>query len=115
MQEHCYFPFTDLSTSIPSICFLFSVFHQNQNNHFCIENRFCWSTSLQQLSLRSNPSLVGSIPAELFSSLSSLQILTVSQCRISGTISPEIAKLRSLVHLDLSYNQISGAIPVETV
>ncbi|CAH1414637.1 unnamed protein product [Lactuca virosa] len=70
-------------------------------------------SSLQQLSLRSNPSLVGSIPSQLFSHLSSLQILTISQTRISGRIPPEISQLSSLVHLDLSYNQLTGAIPVE--
>ncbi|KAL8201485.1 hypothetical protein R6Q57_012824 [Mikania cordata] len=93
--------------------FFFQCFTKTKTTISVSKTGFVGSTSLQQLSLRSNPSLVGSIPAELFSSLSSLQILTVSQCRISGTISPEIAKLRSLVHLDLSYNQISGAIPVE--
>ncbi|KAI3698303.1 hypothetical protein L2E82_41753 [Cichorium intybus] len=71
------------------------------------------ASSLQQLSLRSNPSLVGSIPSQLFSHLSSLQILTISQSRISGRIPPEISELSSLVHLDLSYNQLTGAIPIE--
>ncbi|KAL4569937.1 hypothetical protein LXL04_025585 [Taraxacum kok-saghyz] len=70
-------------------------------------------SSLQQLSFRSNPSLVGSIPSQLFSHLSSLQILTISQSRISGRIPPEISTMGSLVHLDLSYNQLTGAIPVE--
>ncbi|KAI3787346.1 hypothetical protein L1987_41752 [Smallanthus sonchifolius] len=68
-------------------------------------------SSFQQLSLRSNPSLVGSIPSQLFTHLSSLQILTLSQSKISGRIPPEISELTSLVHLDMSYNHLTGAIP----
>ncbi|XP_076957684.1 uncharacterized protein LOC143633225 [Bidens hawaiensis] len=70
-------------------------------------------SSLQQLSLRSNPSLVGPIPPQLFSTLSSLQILTLSQSKISGEVPREISSLSSLVHLDLSYNQLTGPIPVQ--
>ncbi|GJV58052.1 protein TOO MANY MOUTHS [Tanacetum coccineum] len=69
--------------------------------------------SLQQLSLRSNPNLVGTIPPQLFTHLSSLQIFTLSQSKISGKIPPEIFKVTSLVHLDLSYNHLSGTIPNE--
>lgn len=69
--------------------------------------------SLQQLSLRSNPTLVGSIPSQLYSTLTSLQILTVSGSKIAGPITPEIVNLRSLIHLDLSYNQLTGVIPDE--
>ncbi|KAK9076318.1 hypothetical protein SSX86_004652 [Deinandra increscens subsp. villosa] len=71
------------------------------------------SSSLQQLSLRSNPSLVGSIPPQLFTSLSSLHILTLSQSKISGMIPPEISHSKSLVHLDLSYNHLTGPIPLQ--
>ncbi|KAJ0914505.1 putative leucine-rich repeat domain superfamily [Helianthus annuus] len=71
------------------------------------------SSSLQQLSFRSNPTLVGSIPSQLFSHVSSLQILTLTQSKISGSIPPEISELTSLVHLDLSYNKLTGAIPVQ--
>ncbi|GAB4859704.1 Receptor like protein 29 [Ancistrocladus abbreviatus] len=41
------------------------------------------SSSLEQLSLRSNPALVGQIPPQL-SSLTSLQVLTISQNRLNG-------------------------------
>nr|DAD48155.1 TPA_asm: hypothetical protein HUJ06_018092 [Nelumbo nucifera] len=68
------------------------------------------STSLQQLSLRSNPALVGPIPPQI-SSLNSLQILTLSQNHLTGKIPKEILSLTSLVHLDLSYNFLSGTIP----
>ncbi|XP_071692163.1 uncharacterized protein [Rutidosis leptorrhynchoides] len=70
-------------------------------------------SSLQQLSLRSNPNLVGTIPSQLFTHLPSLQILTLSQSKISGKIPPEISKLTTLLHLDLSYNHLTGAIPNE--
>ncbi|GAB2285467.1 hypothetical protein Dimus_019916, partial [Dionaea muscipula] len=70
------------------------------------------NSSLQQLSLRSNPGLVGEIPAQL-ASLKSLQILTLSQNRITGHIPVGILGLSSLVHLDLSYNMLNGAIPYQ--
>lgn len=69
-------------------------------------------SSLQQLSLRSNPALVGPIPPQI-SSLKSLQILTLSQNHLTGKIPLEIFSLSSLVHLDLSYNMLTGTIPVQ--
>lgn len=68
------------------------------------------NSSLQQLSLRSNPSLVGPIPPQ-FSSLKYLQILTLSQNRLSGPIPVKIFSLTTLVHLDFSYNMLTGIIP----
>ncbi|GFP87895.1 protein too many mouths [Phtheirospermum japonicum] len=70
------------------------------------------SPPLQQLSLRSNPALVGPIPPHL-SSLRSLQILTLSQNRLTGRLPPQILGLPSLLHLDLSYNTLTGPIPIE--
>ncbi|XP_021678528.2 receptor like protein 29 [Hevea brasiliensis] len=70
------------------------------------------NSSLQQLSLRSNPGLFGPIPSQI-SYLKSLQILTLSQNRLSGPIPAGIFRLSSLVHLDLSYNILTGAIPTE--
>ncbi|GMY08902.1 receptor like protein 29 isoform X2 [Fagus crenata] len=68
------------------------------------------NSSLQQISLRSNPALVGPIPPQI-SSLKSLQILTLSQNRLTGQIPVAIFSLNSLVHLDLSYNMLTGTIP----
>ncbi|PON69400.1 LRR domain containing protein [Parasponia andersonii] len=68
------------------------------------------NSSLQQLSLRSNPALSGIIPPQI-SKLKSLKILTLSQNHLSGKIPVEIFGLSSLVHLDLSYNMLSGTIP----
>lgn len=93
--------------------FFFSCFTQTKTTLSVPKDRLRQPSSLQQLSLRSNPSLVGSISSQLFSHLPSLQILTLSQSRLSGGIPPEISELKSLVHLDLSYNQLTGFIPVQ--
>ncbi|KAL0362493.1 UNVERIFIED_CONTAM: Serine/threonine-protein phosphatase 5 [Sesamum calycinum] len=69
-----------------------------------------FTSSLQQLSLRSNSALIGTIPPQL-SSLKSLQILTLSQNKLTGEIPVEIFSLSSLVHLDLSYNILTGPVP----
>uniref|UniRef100_A0A3N7FLU1 Leucine-rich repeat-containing N-terminal plant-type domain-containing protein n=1 Tax=Populus trichocarpa TaxID=3694 RepID=A0A3N7FLU1_POPTR len=71
-----------------------------------------FDSSLQQLSLRSNPALVGPIPPQI-SFLKSLEILTLSQNRLSGRIPVEIFSLNSLVHLDLSYNMLTGPVPIQ--
>ena len=68
---------------------------------------FSSSSSLQQLSLRSNPSLTGQIPPQI-SHLKSLKVLTLSQNQLSGTIPEELYQLTSLLHLDLSYNKLTG-------
>ncbi|KAL0921035.1 hypothetical protein M5K25_008063 [Dendrobium thyrsiflorum] len=70
------------------------------------------SSSLQQLSLRSNPALISLIPPQI-SSLKSLQVLTLSQNHLYGKIPDSISTLNSLIHLDLSYNSLTGRIPVE--
>ncbi|RVW39561.1 Protein TOO MANY MOUTHS [Vitis vinifera] len=77
------------------------------------------ASSLQQLSLRSNPALVGPIPSQI-SSLHSLQILTLSQNRLAGRIPVQIfslklfdsiEKLNSLVFMALSSNRLGGKFP----
>ncbi|KAF8727361.1 hypothetical protein HU200_018963 [Digitaria exilis] len=69
------------------------------------------SSRLQQLSVRSNPSLSGTLPSQL-ASIKSLQVLTVSQnTLIRGEVPQSLGELKSLVHLDLSYNSLTGPIP----
>ncbi|EMS51979.1 LRR receptor-like serine/threonine-protein kinase ERECTA [Triticum urartu] len=69
------------------------------------------SSTLQQLSIRANPSLSGVMPPQLVR-LRSLQVLTISQNGlVRGEIPRGIGELRSLVHLDLSYNSLSGPVP----
>ncbi|GJN02395.1 hypothetical protein PR202_ga19741 [Eleusine coracana subsp. coracana] len=72
------------------------------------------SSRLQQLSVRANPSLSGTLPPQL-ASLRSLQVLTVSPSRRTrwSVASPAgVADLAGLVHLlDLSYNSLTGPIP----
>ncbi|KAK6238441.1 hypothetical protein QUC31_003910 [Theobroma cacao] len=70
------------------------------------------NSSLQQLSLRSNPALFGPIQPQI-SSLKALQILTLSQNHFTGPIPVEIFSLTSLVHIDLSYNMLKGSIPTQ--
>ncbi|EAY75702.1 hypothetical protein OsI_03608 [Oryza sativa Indica Group] len=71
------------------------------------------TSSLQQLSIRANPSLSGVMPPQL-ATLRSLQVLTISQNGlIRGEIPQGIGELTSLVHLDLSYNSLTGPVPSE--
>ncbi|XP_057460521.1 receptor like protein 29-like [Actinidia eriantha] len=70
------------------------------------------NSSLHQLSLRSNPALIGPIPPQI-SSLESLHILALSQNRLSGMIPVEVFGLTSLVRLDLSYNFLTGTLPYQ--
>jgi Leucine-rich repeat (LRR) protein len=69
-------------------------------------------SSLQQLSLKSNPSLTGKIPAKI-SFFKSLQVLTLSQNNLSGSIPDSITSVISLMHLDLSYNSLTGTLPAQ--
>lgn len=89
--------------------FIFHCFTHTKTS-ISVSKNGVFSSSLQQLSFRSNPALVGSIPPQI-SSLKSLQILTLSQNWHSGRIPVEIFALSSLVHLDLSYNLLTGTIP----
>ncbi|CAM9362020.1 unnamed protein product [Chrysoparadoxa australica] len=72
-----------------------------------------WSelTSLRVLALP-GCGLSGAIPVEL-GQLSSLQVLDLSDNHLSGAIPVELGQLSSLQVLHLSGNDLSGAIPVE--
>ncbi|KAL8512512.1 hypothetical protein ACS0TY_018837 [Phlomoides rotata] len=91
--------------------FIFQCFTQAPTRIFIPPNEPLTSP-LQQLSLRSNPVLIGTIHPQI-STLKSLQILTLSQNKLTGKIPVEIFSLSSLVHLDLSYNMLTGTIPME--
>ncbi|GLT59866.1 hypothetical protein SLA2020_326630 [Shorea laevis] len=69
-------------------------------------------SSLEHLSLQSNPSLFGEIPPGL-SSLKDLRVLSLSQNNIQGNIPSELGGLVKLEQFDLSYNNLSGEIPEE--
>ncbi|KAL2466695.1 receptor like protein 29 [Abeliophyllum distichum] len=91
--------------------FIFQCFTHTSTAISFPENKIS-SSSLQQLSLRANPALIGSIPPHI-SSLKTLQILTLSQNRLTDRIPVEIFSLNSLLHLDLSYNMLTGMIPFQ--
>ncbi|XP_022850020.1 protein TOO MANY MOUTHS-like [Olea europaea var. sylvestris] len=91
--------------------FIFQCFAHTQTAISFPKNKISIS-SLQQLSLRENSALIGSIPPQI-SSLKSLQILTLSQNMLTGLIPVELFSLNSLLHLDLSYNRLTGTIPVQ--
>ncbi|XWS33019.1 hypothetical protein CRYUN_Cryun22dG0041500 [Craigia yunnanensis] len=102
-------------SQIFTLGYLQSVFFFNCFTHtktsLSFPNRLS-NSSLHQLSLRSNPGLVGPIPPQM-ASLKSLQILTLSQNHFTGPIPVELFSLTSLVHIDLSYNMLTGTIPTQ--
>jgi hypothetical protein len=67
------------------------------------------SSSLEQIVLKSNPGLRGSIPATL-SGLRSLRVLSLSQNGFRGRIPRELGGLAALQQLDLSYNNLTGEV-----
>ncbi|CAK9162326.1 unnamed protein product [Ilex paraguariensis] len=69
-------------------------------------------SSLEHLSLGSNPSLSGDIPPSI-AEIVSLRVLCLSQNSLQGEIPKEINGLFNLEELDLSYNFFSGSIPQE--
>ncbi|XP_052289711.1 receptor like protein 29 [Citrus sinensis] len=103
------FPYQIFSLSYLQSVFFFSCFTHTKTTLSVSADRL-YNSSLQQLSLRSNPALVGPIPPQI-SSLKFLQILTLSQNRLNGTIPVQVGNLRNLVGLDLSYNSLTGSIP----
>ncbi|XVE51632.1 hypothetical protein DITRI_Ditri02bG0057300 [Diplodiscus trichospermus] len=69
-------------------------------------------SSLEHLSLHSNPSLSGQVPLTL-GNISRLRVLSLSQNSLQGNIPRELGGLVNLEQLDLSYNNLSGEIPEE--
>ncbi|KAE8720005.1 hypothetical protein F3Y22_tig00109923pilonHSYRG00099 [Hibiscus syriacus] len=67
-------------------------------------------SSLEHLSLQSNPSLSGQVPPTL-GNLSKLRVLTLSQNNLTGEIPQGLGKLKSLAILDLSSNGFTGVVP----
>jgi Leucine-rich repeat (LRR) protein len=57
--------------------------------------------------------LAGPLPAIEILQLSALQILNLSENRLTGVIPAELGQLGALVELDLGNNQLSGSIPAE--
>ncbi|KAA8525025.1 hypothetical protein F0562_011337 [Nyssa sinensis] len=103
-------------SQIFSLPYLRSVFFFHCFTHakttISVSQKGVFNSSLQQLSLRSNPALIGPIPPQM-SLLKSLQILTLSQNHLDGQIPAVIFSLSSLVRLDLSYNLLGGTIPYQ--
>ncbi|XP_047308857.1 receptor like protein 29-like [Impatiens glandulifera] len=71
---------------------------------------FTSSSSLEHLTLKSNPGLQGTIPPTL-GQITSLRVLSLSQNGLQGQIPKELNGLVSLEQLDLSYNNLTGQIP----
>lgn len=69
-------------------------------------------SSLEHLTLDSNPSLAGEIPSTI-SNLSSLKTLCLSQNNLTGAIPKEIGSLPNLQQLVLSHNNLNNSIPQE--
>ncbi|XP_019439307.1 PREDICTED: piriformospora indica-insensitive protein 2-like [Lupinus angustifolius] len=70
-----------------------------------------FSDSLESLTLRSNPGLVGSIPHQ-FGSLRSLQSLVLLENGLTGKLPPSIGNLVRLRQLVLAGNHLVGEVPV---
>ncbi|KAJ3231799.1 hypothetical protein HDU78_007488 [Chytriomyces hyalinus] len=66
-------------------------------------------TTLKSLTMKGN-SFHSSIPSCMFQ-LENLETLILRNCFLKGPVSPNIGKLRKLVHVDLSMNALSGCIP----
>ncbi|XP_042397000.1 receptor like protein 29-like [Zingiber officinale] len=73
---------------------------------------FTNASALEQLVIKSNPGLSGTIPPSL-GALHGLRVLCLSQNSLHGAIPKELGSLARLEQLDLSYNNLSGSIPVE--
>ncbi|XP_030466499.2 receptor-like protein kinase HSL1 [Syzygium oleosum] len=67
-------------------------------------------TSLKTLELAYNPWTPSEFPSQ-FSNLTNLEVLWLSDCRLTGPIPESFGGLSRLVNLDLSRNRLTGPIP----
>ncbi|KAK0597281.1 hypothetical protein LWI29_023683 [Acer saccharum] len=67
--------------------------------------------NLRVVGLAGNP-LNGFLPSSIGNLSTSLELLSMSNCNISGSIPYEFGKLKNLVTLYLSSNELTGSIPV---
>ncbi|GAB2233226.1 hypothetical protein Droror1_Dr00002445 [Drosera rotundifolia] len=65
---------------------------------------------LEYMAFSDLPNLVGSIP-DTVATLSHLQTLRISNCRLSGQIPSFLGQIKSLQTIDLNTNNLSGSIP----
>ncbi|XP_039138147.1 receptor-like protein EIX2 [Dioscorea cayenensis subsp. rotundata] len=79
------------------------------HNHFVGPLPY-FSSTFQELRLMNN-SFSGFIPNDLMEAISSISYFSVSTNNLSGEIPQSVCKLKQLITLDLSKNQIMGSIP----
>ncbi|KAL9659400.1 hypothetical protein QQ045_024206 [Rhodiola kirilowii] len=104
-----------LSSSLVTLLYLktLSIFNCFQTHPVSLPpSLFSSFSSLQHVSLVSNPALVGLIPPSL-AQVTGLKVLNLGQNNLQGLIPKEIGKLVNLEQLDLSYNNLTGSIPEE--
>ncbi|GAB2230142.1 hypothetical protein Drorol1_Dr00014399 [Drosera rotundifolia] len=65
---------------------------------------------LKYMTFSDLPNLVGSIP-DTVATLSHLQTLSITNCRLSGHIPSFLGQIKSLQSIDLNTNNLSGSIP----
>ncbi|KAH7662980.1 Non-specific serine/threonine protein kinase protein [Dioscorea alata] len=79
------------------------------HNHFVGPLPY-FSSTFQELRLMNN-SFSGFIPNDLMKTMSNIMYFSVSTNNLSGEIPQSVCKLKHLITLDLSKNQIMGSIP----
>ncbi|CAN8291005.1 unnamed protein product [Cochlearia groenlandica] len=67
-------------------------------------------SSLKMLNLSYNPFKPGRIPNEL-GNLTNLEVMWLTECRLTGEIPDSLGRLSKLVDLDLAVNNLAGSIP----
>ncbi|XP_007025048.2 PREDICTED: piriformospora indica-insensitive protein 2 isoform X1 [Theobroma cacao] len=106
-------PSAKISDSLPKLPYLttLSIFNCFVTSQVTLSPALFGSlSSLEHLSLQSNPSLSGEVPPSL-AKISGLKVISLSQNNLQGNIPRELGGLVNLEQLDLSYNNLSGEIP----